>query len=142
MQVVDGITDIQAERDSVNLASENLPPTLPHELIKLPTCEFTSIIFNHVDHLKQFWSEEMIDKLERQHYHLLLEYQLDIALKSALDECDSITSFEIGWSIVEGKSLMFLETFVEELQWYFQILRLLSLTFQFLVGRRMNIENH
>ena len=100
MQVVDGITDIQAERDSVNLASENLPPTLPHELIKLPTCEFTSIIFNHVDHLKQFWSEEMIDKLERQHYHLLLEYQLDIALKSALDECDSIT---IGWSIVEGE---------------------------------------
>ena len=136
-------TNIQAERNTANLpSSENLPPVLPHELIKLPACQFTSIIIEHLDLLKQFWSEEMIDELERQHYRLLLEYQCDIALKSALDECDSITSFEIGWSIVEGKSLMFLETFVEELQWYFQILRLLSLTFQFLVGKRMNIENH
>ena len=96
VQVVDSIIDIQAECDSANLASENLPPTLPHKLIKLPTCEFTSIIVNHVEHFKKFWSEEMIDELERQHYRLLLEYQRDIALKSALDKCDSITSFEIG----------------------------------------------
>ena len=61
MQVIDSITDIQAELNSANLASENLPPTLSHELIKL---EFTFIIFNHVD---QFWSEEMIDELECQH---------------------------------------------------------------------------
>ena len=46
------------------------------------------------------------------------------------------------YRLLKGKSLMFLETFVEELQRYFQILRLLSPTFQFLVGRRMNIENH
>ena len=35
MQIVDGITNIQVERDSVNLSSETLLPVLPHELVKL-----------------------------------------------------------------------------------------------------------
>ena len=63
-------TNIQAERNTANLpSSENLPPVLPHELIKLPACQFTSIIIEHLDLLKQFWSEEMIDTLCYNAYH-------------------------------------------------------------------------
>ena len=44
MQVVEGITNIQVERDSSNLPAEDqVPPVLPHELIKLKGHDFTSI---------------------------------------------------------------------------------------------------
>jgi len=110
--IVDGIVDIQAERDSTNLPSaEQFPPVLPHELIKLPTREFTSIVVQHLDRLKQFWSEKMIDILEREHQQLLIKYQRDTTLKSAIDNCDNSTSFEVAWSIVETKKLKVLRDF-------------------------------
>ena len=45
IKIIDSIANIQAERNSDNLpSSENLPLVLLHELIKLPTRQFTSII--------------------------------------------------------------------------------------------------
>src|SRR5579864_6089509 len=38
--MVEGIRDIQAERDSRNRVGDDLPPVLPHELVKLRTAEF------------------------------------------------------------------------------------------------------
>ena len=55
IEIIDGIANIQAEHNSDNLlSSENLPPVLPHELVKLPTRQFTSIVIEHLDRLKQF----------------------------------------------------------------------------------------
>ena len=111
MQIVDGITDIQVERDSANLSSETLPPVLPHELVKLRGLDFTAIVTKHLDRLKQFWNEELITKLEHQHHQLLLMYQHDAALKAVLDDCDGTVSFESGWSIVQGKKFDVLRDF-------------------------------
>ena len=45
----------------------------------------------HINHLKQVWSEELIDKLELQHRQLLNAYQQESSLKSALNGCDGNT---------------------------------------------------
>ena len=58
----------------------------------------------HMNHLKYVWTEELIDKLELQHRQLLVAYQHESSLKLALNECDGNTSFECGWSIIEGAS--------------------------------------
>ena len=52
MQIVDGITDIEVERNSANLALETLSPVLPHGIVKLRGRDFETIVFNHFDHLK------------------------------------------------------------------------------------------
>ena len=106
IEIFDGIANIQAERNS-----DNLPPVLPHELVKLPTRQFTSIVVEHLDRLKQFWGEEAVDTLERQHQYLLIEYQRDTTLQSAFDNCDGHTSFETGWSIVDTKKFNVLRDF-------------------------------
>jgi hypothetical protein len=112
LQVVDNITDIQIERTSANLSSDDeLPATLPHELVKLRGRDFTAILTRHLDHLKQVWTEESIGELEYQHQQLLLMYEHDTSLKVALERCDGTTSFEEGWSIVEGRKLNRLRDF-------------------------------
>ena len=74
MQIVDGIINIQVERDGNNHPAEDqVPPVLPHELVKLKGRDFTCIVVKHLSRLKQFWSDEMI--IELQHRELLLSYQ-------------------------------------------------------------------
>ena len=101
MQVIEGITNIQVERDKSNLPAEDqVPSVLPHELVKVKRCDFTSIVVKHFPRLKQFWTDEKISKLELQHHELLLLYQHNITLRSELDKCDHTTLFQSGWAIL------------------------------------------
>ena len=51
--MVEGIRDIQVERDSHNGAAEDLPPVLPHELVKMRTSEFgRTIVERHLQQLR------------------------------------------------------------------------------------------
>ena len=102
MKIVDGITNIQVKWDSNNHPAEDqVPPVLPHELVKLKGRDFTCIVVKHLSRLKQFWSDEMISKLELQHRELLLLYHHNAILRSEIDKCDHTTSFQSGWAIVE-----------------------------------------
>jgi hypothetical protein len=105
--LVEGIRDIQAERDSRNRATDDLPPVLPHELVKLRTAEFgRTIVDKHLQQLRHSWSDETINKIEQQHRQLCLAYQHDSILKAALDNCQTGStsmSFESGWKIVQGR---------------------------------------
>ena len=74
--MVEGIRDIQVERDSRNRAAEDLPPVLPHELVKMRTSEFgKTIVDRHLQQLQCSWSEETIMQIEKQHRQLCLAYQ-------------------------------------------------------------------
>ena len=76
MQIVEGITNIQVERDNHNRPAEDqVPPVLPHELVKLKGREFICIVVKHLPRLKQFWTDKRISKLEMEHRELLLLYQ-------------------------------------------------------------------
>ena len=102
--IVEGIRSIQAERDGRNNAAEDLPPVLPHELVKLRTAEFgRTIVDPHLVQLRQSWDEETIAQIEEQHRLLYLAYRRDTTVKSALDNLgnDGITvSFEVSWALV------------------------------------------
>jgi len=107
LQVVEGILDVQAERDSANRPADDLPPVLPHQLVKLHGWEFTSIISIHLSHLKQFWSDEQIAQLNVQHNDLLFAYRHESTLRKALDSCNDQISFEDDWKIVSDETRKF-----------------------------------
>ena len=81
-------------------AAEDLPPLLPHELVKMRTSEFETIVDRHLQQLRCSWSEETIMQIEKQHRQLCLAYQQDSSLKATFDKSDSSNiglSFEAGW---------------------------------------------
>ena len=99
LDVMEGILEIQAERDSNNNPAGDLPPTLPHELVKIRGSAFGDILSIHMDQLNM----DFVTIVESQHRQLVSAYQNESALKLALDKCDHRTSFETGWGIVEGR---------------------------------------
>ena len=103
LSIIDGVTDIQAERDSKNLPADDIPPILPHELIKLRTGEFgINVLAKHLPQLKKSWSDEQIAQIERDHRELRATYYRDPLLQSAFANCDYKTTFRAGWNIVQG----------------------------------------
>ena len=53
MQIVEGIINIQVERDSNNLLAEDqVPLVLPHELVKLKGRDFIRIVVKHLSRFK------------------------------------------------------------------------------------------
>jgi hypothetical protein len=102
--IIDGITSIQAERDSQNLPADDIPPVLPHELVKLRTGEFgINVLAKHLPQLKKSWSDEQIAQIERDHRELRDTYHRDPLLQSAFANCDYKTTFRAGWNIVQGR---------------------------------------
>jgi hypothetical protein len=103
LDVVVGITQIQAERTSNNNPGDDLPPTLSHELVKIRGSAFGNIVSTHLAQLQRFWTPESIADLERNHNKLVSAYQNEPVLQPTLDACHHTTSFEEAWSIVEGR---------------------------------------
>ena len=66
--IVEGIIEIQAEQDSRNLPASDLPPVLPHELVRLCPGEFgVRLIAKHLRQLQLTWTDEDIEQIERDH---------------------------------------------------------------------------
>ena len=61
------------------------------------------IVDTHLTQLKQSWDNQSITNIELQHHKLCAAYRNESTIKAALDKCDSATSFEAGWSIVQGR---------------------------------------
>ena len=64
--VVDGITKIQAERNSKNspIDQYTIPPVLPHQLVQLRRATFTTIVVKRLSQLQHSWTPEKIEQLE------------------------------------------------------------------------------
>src|SRR5271169_1374590 len=76
--IVEGIVNIQAERNKKNRADSDLPHVLPHELVKMSTGDFGKTIVDvHLQQLRHSWPEECIAGIEREHRELLLAYRCD-----------------------------------------------------------------
>jgi hypothetical protein len=104
--IVEGIVNIQAERNERNYADDDLPPVLPHELVKLSTSDFgNQIVDMHLPQLRHSWSERTIAEIEIRHRQLSVAYRQEPALRSALDKYEevSIKSFDTAWAIVDGR---------------------------------------
>ena len=106
VQIVEGIVDIQAERDQQNCVDDNLPCVLPHKLVKMSTGDFGKTIIDlHLQQLQHSWSKESIIAIEHEHRELILAYHSESALRSTIDAyaCINIESFDTAWKVVEGR---------------------------------------
>jgi hypothetical protein len=104
LSLVDGIIAIQAERNSENGPADDIPPVLPHELVKLRTGAFgVNVLARHLPQLRETWTEDKIAQIERDHRELREEYQQDYLLQSAFEKCDHKTTFKAGWANIDGK---------------------------------------
>jgi hypothetical protein len=65
VNLVAGLTNIIAERDSVNDAAESMPPVLPHQLVTLRGREFANIILQQKDRLSVVCSLQKMEHIER-----------------------------------------------------------------------------
>ena len=66
--IVEGIVNIQVERNERNNADDDLPPVLPHELVKISTSNFGNTIVDiYLPQLRHSWNEETIAEIEIQH---------------------------------------------------------------------------
>lgn len=101
--IVDGLIRIQSERDSQNHSADDMPPILPHELVKLSTGQFGITILER--HLQLSWSAGRIAQIERDHQALIIAHHNDPFLQSAFHTCNEYTTFEKGWAMVDGKFL-------------------------------------
>jgi hypothetical protein len=103
VNLIAGLANIVAERDSRNDAAESMPPVLPHQLVKLRGQEFANIIIQQKERLSVRWSAKMIDDIERDFEDLRGAYEREPSLKQFLDKCSSVTTFDEGWSYVEKR---------------------------------------
>jgi hypothetical protein len=104
--IVEGIVNIQAERDQYNHADGDLPHVLPHELVKISTGHFgKTVVDPHLQQLQHFWNEKNIGGIESEHRELVMAYRNKPALGSAIDDYSriDIKSFDTAWKVVEGR---------------------------------------
>jgi hypothetical protein len=100
VNLIAGLTNIVAERDSVNHAAESMPPALPHQLVKLRGREFADSILQQKDRLSVL---QKMEHIERDFESLRNAYDREPSLKQALDQCSSTTTFDQGWSFVQNR---------------------------------------
>ena len=104
--IVEGIVNIQAERDRKNRPDDVIPDVLPHELVKVSTAEYGErVVDTHLPQLRLTWSKHDIAEIETQHKALCNAYRNEPALRYALDDYEKHGnfSFDTAWAIVEGR---------------------------------------
>jgi hypothetical protein len=101
--IVEGIDEIQVERDTFNRAAGEAPMVRLHEMVGIKGDKLRDSILEHLPHLQAFWSAEHIDKIERDHSSLLLAYQYDLQFRSAIQQCTANTSFGDSWALAKGR---------------------------------------
>ena len=76
VNLVDGLNQVRAERDSNNDArEEDSPPVFPLELAALRPRDFISCVLDpRRDHLAKFWTPDEIENVERDHNSLFKAY--------------------------------------------------------------------
>jgi hypothetical protein len=107
VNLVDGLNQVRAERDSNNDArEEDSPPVFPLELAALRPRDFISCVLDpRRDHLAKFWTPDEIENVERDHNSLFKAYNdgFDTSVKDIIDLHDHKTMFNDAWDSIKGR---------------------------------------
>jgi hypothetical protein len=103
-QAANVIHEIVNERDLENNASDDLPPVLPHKLVKIDLRDLSKIISEHnlrlVKRLSSIESHQIGDDFG----DLLRAYREEKSFKRAVEDCtDSVIDFSAGWKVTNGR---------------------------------------
>jgi hypothetical protein len=103
--LIDGLTNVVAERDAANEASlQRLPAVTPSELVKLRRSQFGGMIIQMKARLQRSGiSAVKIQEIEDNFSDLLNAYQKEPHTKAAVDACTTSSSFEDCWKSFAGR---------------------------------------
>ncbi|KAH6587745.1 hypothetical protein BASA50_011136 [Batrachochytrium salamandrivorans] len=98
------LMSIRVERNSANeqaAANDQLPPVMPHELVKYKRSQFCATVCKHILRLQAAkFTPQQIEDIEEEHGELIRCYHAEENLKLAIDACDHKTSFRDGWGLL------------------------------------------
>jgi hypothetical protein len=98
VSVGDGIVKIVAERDSSNQAGDELPPVLPHQLVKNDLRAFNGILSDQMPRLEKKFTAIQIHQIGKDFTNLLRAYREETLFKRTTDSCNDLdTDFAVGW---------------------------------------------
>jgi hypothetical protein len=103
VNLIAGLERIVAKLDLRNDAADFMPPALPHQLVKLRGQEFAEIVIKQKERLFVRGSPQTMECIERDFEGLRGAYYREPSLKQLLDQCRSTTTFDEGWSYVNGR---------------------------------------
>ncbi|CAK9238270.1 unnamed protein product [Sphagnum troendelagicum] len=105
LKLVQGISAIQAERNSNNEAALNFGiPVMPFQLVEMAPCDFIdSVLDPYRSQLAKFWPDEKIDLIERHQQELFNAYKREPGSKLLIDKQDHTTFFNTGWDDLKGR---------------------------------------
>jgi hypothetical protein len=88
LKLVQGISAIQAERDSNNEVALDLAlPMMPFQLVEMAPCDFINSVLNpYQSQLAKFWPDEKIDLIERHQQELFNAYKREPGSKLLIDK--------------------------------------------------------
>ena len=97
VQADNGIYDVIVERGYSNNPTDELPPVLPHQLVKIGLGSFHNVVTAHKARLEKRLSSEQIHQIRKAFIDLPRAYREEPLFKIAVDEnSDAITGFSKG----------------------------------------------
>jgi hypothetical protein len=110
--ILDGLYATFPLRNSDNEATyDDIPPTLPQELLQLSGAEFSSLLQAQVARLLASRNQDFVDAIELDHQDMLLRKRTEPAFVAAINEIDPSADFKSAWSLPILKNYSALEEF-------------------------------
>ena len=104
LHAVEGIQEIQAERNERNeVAEEEIPSVLLHDIVNQRHQDFCSVVRRHRERLLTTWNPVEIDALEQQCQEMCTTVKADNVLKEYLSKHTQNTFFQDSWKILNGR---------------------------------------
>ncbi|RLN74758.1 hypothetical protein BBJ28_00016986 [Nothophytophthora sp. Chile5] len=98
VMVASGVNSIVAERNSDNTAAEEVPPVLPHQLVRINMPAFNSQVEQYHDRLFLQHDPVAVHHIGQKFVRLRRMYRTDELVRATLDKAtDTHTSFAEGW---------------------------------------------
>ena len=106
LHMVNGISKVVAKKDMVeNTATKELPPCFPIELCAMDPQMFSQLLSKQRAHLNQFYSEEIIEKINEEFWLLRIAFCKKESLKTRIEFelNNNFWSFKDSWSYSSHK---------------------------------------
>lgn len=110
VHLANGISNIVSERDSSDVAGDELSPVLPHQLVRSDMRTQVSNIEVHAQRLLRRYSPGQVREIDEEFAALGRTYRIKPTPKTALDaKAGKVESFEQAWAPVAGRLEMLKE---------------------------------
>lgn len=105
LEIMVGVSKIVAERNSVNKASDQLPPVRPLDLCSMDTRLFTASLQHQRRRLRQCFNDEEIEQIDQQFRNLRIAVREEKGLATILEKeqaSSNLSTLENCWSPLRG----------------------------------------